>query len=255
MNVLIYGGSSPIARSVRDDLTRAGHSCGLVTKSSVLGAGFAPKYPETHTYMQDFVDEHQDFYALDQFEKDVGECTGIVFCHRFRGKDETLVDQIRVQVEGPLRIIRKLATTPHSLGVSVVFVSSPAAQLHVGDQPFFYHAAKSSLEALTRWGAFEFGPSGIRINAVLPEDPVYKERAKDFFAEPPLWLADYDRVSPLGGILHPQEIAEVIVFLLSSQSAKITGEVLRIGGGASLASPANLFRLRDLHGHQSQTNI
>lgn len=92
-----------------------------------------------------------------------------------------------------------------------------------------YHAAKGAIVNMTRALACEWGPSGIRVNAVAPT-----------FARTQLTsslLADNAMVeriletTPMGRFVEPEEVAAAITFLASDAASMITGAILPIDGG------------------------
>lgn len=92
-----------------------------------------------------------------------------------------------------------------------------------------YSVAKGGLISLTKSLAKDLAPD-IRVNAVAPGN-VYTELTSS--AEPEL-LTRFDRETPLGRSAEPVEIARAILFLASSDSSFITGEVLVVDGGYCL---------------------
>lgn len=91
--------------------------------------------------------------------------------------------------------------------------------------PAAYGVAKAGLEQLTRWLASYLAPS-TRVNAVSPGG--LSRNQPDMFVE------RYQAKVPLGRMGREQEIVEPILFLLSSQSSYITGQVLIVDGGYSI---------------------
>jgi NAD(P)-dependent dehydrogenase (short-subunit alcohol dehydrogenase family) len=91
-----------------------------------------------------------------------------------------------------------------------------------------YGATKAALASLARSWAAEYGPTGIRVNAVSP-GPVYTNAADrevfDVSAETTL----------LGRAAEPQEIADLIGFLASPRAAYITGTNIAVDGGRAAA--------------------
>ena len=84
--------------------------------------------------------------------------------------------------------------------------------------------AKTAVLAMTRSLAVEWGPKGIRVNAVAP-GPI----ATDI--HPPGRLERITQAVPLSRAGTPDEVAEAVLFLLSAKSAFTTGAVLRVAGG------------------------
>lgn len=117
---------------------------------------------------------------------------------------------------------------------AIVNVSSLHARMTARGM-FPYAAAKAGLTGLTRSLALEYGPAGIRVNAVLP----------GWTRTPPVeeWLArsgnpeEAERrlraVHPLGRIAEPRDVARVIAFLASDDAAAVTGAEIVVDCGLS----------------------
>lgn len=93
-----------------------------------------------------------------------------------------------------------------------------------------YAMSKSALKTLTEVMASEFGPAGVRVNAVAPGytlTPAMKQRIESGERNPEAVIAK----SALRRFVEPSEIADAIYFLCSPQAAAITGVVLPIDCG------------------------
>jgi 3-oxoacyl-[acyl-carrier protein] reductase len=94
-----------------------------------------------------------------------------------------------------------------------------------------YVTAKSALAALTRSLAVEYGPSGIRINAVSPG-----MTETDMIANFPEKAKVVTKMqTPLRRLALPGDIANAVAFLMSEQSVFLTGETIRVNGGQAMA--------------------
>lgn len=93
----------------------------------------------------------------------------------------------------------------------------------------FYGASKHAVEGLTKTASNEYAGSGIRVNAVAPGPTrtAILERAA-----PKEALDAIARARPIGRIAEPDEIADAVLFLASDASRYITGETIRMDGGA-----------------------
>jgi 3-oxoacyl-[acyl-carrier protein] reductase len=87
------------------------------------------------------------------------------------------------------------------------------------------------VENLTQGLAAELGPRRIRVNAIAPG----YTRSEGTEAEGLLGkesFKQYISVTPLGRLGEPEDIAAVAAFLASDESSWVTGETIRVGGGA-----------------------
>lgn len=114
----------------------------------------------------------------------------------------------------------------NSSGGSIVNVGSVSGLVgFVGDTP--YVASKHAVHGLTKCVSKEAGSRGIRVNAIAPgqtNTPMVQAMAagKGVLATPPVSLRREAQ---------PEEIAELIVWLLGGESSYVTGSIYRVDGG------------------------
>jgi NAD(P)-dependent dehydrogenase (short-subunit alcohol dehydrogenase family) len=132
-------------------------------------------------------------------------------------------------------------------GGSIVIVSSIVG-LAAGTGIAGYATAKAGLLGLTRSIAIDYGPMGVRANALCPgwvETQRIRSTFEAFAASAGISVDEaYRRANafvPLRRFARPDEIAAIIAFLASADASIITGSVIVADGGQSAVSPALAF--------------
>ncbi|MFD4196496.1 SDR family NAD(P)-dependent oxidoreductase [Amycolatopsis thermoflava] len=112
-------------------------------------------------------------------------------------------------------------------GSIIGFSSIRGTTVEPGQGP--YAATKAGLVQLFRTAAAEFGPSGVRVNAIAPgvvETPLTEQ-----IKASPDWYAAYAGKSALGRWAKASELAGAVVYLASDAASFVTGAVLAVDGG------------------------
>lgn len=154
--------------------------------------------------------------------------------------DEYWRSVIEVNLWAPYVLLREAARRMVDLGGgAIVNISSTAAQRAV---PLVapYCATKSALDQLTRVAALELAEKGIRVNGVAPgfietghSGAMLDAQTRDQV------ISDV----PLGRSGLPEEVGELVAFLVSPAAAYITGQVVACDGGSLSGSVESLRRL------------
>lgn len=145
---------------------------------------------------------------------------------------EAFVKVLHLNVVGTFLCLKH--TVPHMVaagGGSFVGMSSIAG--HVTHRYFgAYPVAKAGVEQIVRNAADEYGPAGIRCNAVRPGF-IATELMEAIPRDSEVYRSYVDN-TPLGGVGAPEDVAELVRFLIGPESRWITGQVIDIDGGHSL---------------------
>ncbi len=175
--------------------------------------------------------------AVAEVERELGPLTGVVvnagttrdgLAVRMSGDDWR--EPIEVNLEGTACAIRASAARmlPRGEG-SIVAVTSIVGE-HGNPGQANYAASKAGIMGMVRTLAKEFGPEGIRVNAVAPG--FIRTRLTDVLTE-----EQVDRLrarTALGRLGEPEDIAGPIAFLVSPAARFVTGTLVSVDGGLSL---------------------
>ncbi len=121
-----------------------------------------------------------------------------------------------------------------SIHGSAVFVSSAAASIGIPNHEII-SASKAGLEGLVRSAAATYAPSNIRINAVSPG--ILDTPASSSLLTSDLMREIAAKQYPIKGIGSTEEVADLIVWLLSEKAQRVTGQIWAIDGGFSNIRP------------------
>jgi NAD(P)-dependent dehydrogenase (short-subunit alcohol dehydrogenase family) len=161
---------------------------------------------------------------------EVGDVDGLVNCAALlvgrKAYDEIDLDEwdrmFAVNVRGSFLCARAAAATMADRGGSIVNVASETAV--TGSHGFVHYvASKGAVIAMTRALANELGPRGVRVNCVAPGfTPTPGSQV----------LGSYDPSrTPLGRVMRPDDLLGTFCYLLSDDSAFVSGQTLLVNGG------------------------
>jgi NAD(P)-dependent dehydrogenase (short-subunit alcohol dehydrogenase family) len=140
--------------------------------------------------------------------------------------DQLLRDTFAVNVFAPFLLTGLVAPEMARNGNGAIVNIGSITGLHGSSGSAIYSANKAAIHSFTKSWADEYGPLGVRVNAVAP-GPISTERQQEFadHVEPMLARLPSRRMST------PEEVAASVVFLASDDAANIHGAILSVDGG------------------------
>lgn len=147
---------------------------------------------------------------------------------------KTVVD---IDLNGTFNVLRAAHQFMKKPDGAIISISAPQAynptvlQAHVC-------AAKAGVDMLTRVLAMEWGPHGLRVNSIVP-GPIADTEGMRRLAPSPEAMAAAVKAVPLGRLGTAQEVADMALFLCSSKARYVTGAVIPVDGGMSIAGSRN----------------
>ena len=145
---------------------------------------------------------------------------------------ETLRQVVEVNVLGLMycarAAVQRMSSRHGGAGGGIVNMTSGASTLGSPHTYVWYAASKGAVDSFTKGLALEVAREGIRVNAVAPGFIKTEIHASSGM---PDRLDSTPDVVPMGYAAEPEAVADAVLWLLSDESAYVTGEVLRVAGG------------------------
>ena len=138
---------------------------------------------------------------------------------------------MKVNVEAPFRLCR--ASIPLMKKGSVIVNISSCWGLRPGPNHPLYVMSKAAIASLTQCLGIDHAHQGIRVNAVCPNEvntPMLRSGFEVRGLNSDKALEELNATVPLGRVAEPQDIVDVILFLLSDESRYICGSLIEVNG-------------------------
>jgi NAD(P)-dependent dehydrogenase (short-subunit alcohol dehydrogenase family) len=249
---LVTGGSSGIGRAAALALASAGASVLLyaLPGEELEAAAEACRAAGAHAlaYPGDVGDPVAVAAAFDVAERELGAVDAVfnnagisLVASIVETTDEAWQRLLHTNVTGSFNVAREAAR--RMVAARRGSIVSTASELALGGEPGYaaYSATKGAILAMTRALAAELAVHGIRVNAVCPgaTDTPLLQAEYGGTADPALARAEGEESIALGRLGRPEEIARVVVFLLSDNASYVTGAQYVVDGGRTTCLPSS----------------
>ena len=231
-NVLVTGATRGIGRAITETLLAEGAKVyGVFKGSKDVADELSAQYGQNITLLQaDLADSasiEQLLAQLADVQLDgIVNNAGVVYLTKWEELDfDEWSETLAVNLTAPLKLVHGLRNNLQG-GASVVNIASVDGLCAAYDT-IAYAVSKAGLLNLTKSLAAVLGPHGVRVNAVAPgwvETDMTDDTMPDESRE----------LTPLKRNAQPEEIANVVSFLLSDRASFINGETITVDGGLTV---------------------
>jgi len=241
--VFVAGGSSGLGLSIGQEFAARGAKVALMSRSEERVQAAVDTIDPSHERAIGLVADVRDYDAVEvalatarntfgPIDVVVSGAAGNFLAPALGMSANAFKAVIDIDLLGTFNVLRASFAFLNTPGASMIVISSPQGQRSAMFQAHAC-AAKAGINMLVQCLAMEWGPAGVRVNAISPGPVVGTEGMarltptaddEDFFKSR-LALRDY---------CQPSDVSDVAVFLAGEQSRYITGTVVDVDGGARL---------------------
>ena len=240
---LVTGGGRGLGRAISETFAREGAKVGVLDLKPEM-AGLAVEAiraagGEARALVGNVAKRADLFEAVAALEAEFGAVNALVnnaMWNRYGPLEDQSEDMIGRMIDVGLKGViwgyqAVLKPMTEAGGGAIINIASPSAVLAMR-HAVMYSAVKAAVAAATRSGAAEFGPRGIRVNAIAPGSTPTDGANTVITVEG--WERRRQRV-PLGRLGSPQDVANAALFLASDEASFISGDMLFVDGAMTYA--------------------
>lgn len=230
--ILVTGATRGIGRAITEKLLSEDYKVyGIYRESAEQAKELTEKYGDSITLLQaNLADAAQVQSLIEQLKgvqlDGIVNNAGIVYLTKWEDFNfDEWNETLAVNLTAPLKLAHGLRSNLND-GSSVVNIASVDGFCAAFDT-IAYAASKAALISVTKSLAAVLGPRNIRVNAVAP-GWVETEMTADTMPD------ESKELTPLKRNAQPQEVANVVNFLLSDQASFVSGETITVDGGLTV---------------------
>lgn len=240
---IVTGGGRGIGKAITARLAEAGASVAIASrKLAVLEAAAAElaHLPGRVLPVECHVGRPDDLERLAAtVEKELGPVDAVVnnsATNIGQGPsldiDPPMLDKmVDINVKAAMRLVHRVLPSMISRGGGSILNIVSISGLDPQPGGLLYSFTKAGLIMLTRSWAREFGPSGVRVNAIAPG--LIQTDFSEYFWKDPERMRELVGDQPIRRLGQPQDIGFAAAWLVSDESSFVTGQVIAIDGGVT----------------------
>ena len=239
---IVTGGSRGIGRSIAEVFAREGAVsviCGRKQetldrvakeiKGRVVPIACHVGKPEELSRLVETV--NRDHRRIDILVNNAATNVAQGFC--LKVDDGQFDKMVEVNLKSAFRLIRLVAPGMCERGSGCIINIASIAGLRPQFEGLMYSMTKAALIMMTKSYALELGPKGVRVNAIAPG--LIKTALSEYYWKNEERATKILERQPIKHLGEPEDIGEIALMLASDRASYLTGEVITVDGGSTLA--------------------